>query len=92
MIVPKRSRIKVELINKSTNQKFKLLRKKGVAFHRGTLSQGTYWIEITNKTSTDQRCAIVDPPTYKLATYTVKGISNIKNGYFIYSFETRKLK
>lgn len=92
MIVPQRSRIKVELINKSTNQKFKLLRKKGVAFHRGTLSQGTYWIEITNKTATDQRCAIVDPPAYKLATYTVKGISNIKNGYFIYSFETRKLK
>lgn len=91
VIVPKKSKVTVELIFPNNNIK-RLNKKNGYAFYHGTLKPGMYQIRILNHTSQRQSCAVIAPPSYKLAKYSIKGNSKIQNGYFIYSFENRRLK
>ena len=91
MIVPQNSKIKIDLILPN-KQVIHLNKKSGVAFYHGTLHSGMYQIKVSNSTSQKQTSAIVTPSSYQLATYPIKGDSLIKNGYFIYSFENRRLK
>lgn len=90
MAVPAKSKVKIELINKTTLKKYKLVRKGNTAFYNGKIVAGTFQIKIINSTHKSQLCTIINPKSYRLADYTVNGSSNVHNGYFIYSFENRK--
>lgn len=91
VIVPKNSKVKVELIF-SNNETKCLDKRNGYAYYHGTMKSGRYQIRILNETAQTQTCTVIAPPSYKLAKYPIKGDIKIKNGYLVYSFENRRLK
>lgn len=91
VIVPKNSKVTIELVFPNNEIK-RLNTKNGYAFYHETLKPGMYQIRILNHISQKQSCAVIAPSSYKLAKYPIKGDSKIRNGYFIYSFENRRLK
>lgn len=91
VIVPKNSKVKVELIFPNNETKC-LDKRNGYAYYHGTMKSGRYQIRILNETAQTQTCTVIAPPSYKLAKYPIKGDIKIKNGYLVYSFENRRLK
>lgn len=91
VIVPKNSKVKVELIFPNNETKC-LDKRNGHAYYHGTMKSGRYQIRILNETAQTQTCTVIAPPSYKLAKYPIKGDIKIKNGYLVYSFENRRLK
>lgn len=91
VIVPKNSKVKVELIFPNNETKC-LDKRNGYAYYHGTMKLGRYQIRILNETAQTQTCTVIAPPSYKLAKYPIKGDIKIKNGYLVYSFENRRLK
>lgn len=91
VIVPKNSKVKVELIFPNNETKC-LDKRNGYAYYHGTMKSGRYQIRILNETAQTQTCTVIAPSSYKLAKYPIKGDIKIKNGYLVYSFENRRLK
>lgn len=91
VIVPKKSKVKVELIFPNNETKC-LDKRNGYAYYHGTMKSGRYQIRILNETAQTQTCTVVVPSSYKLAKYPIKGDIKIQNGYLVYSFENRRLK
>lgn len=91
VIVPKNSKVKVELIFPNNETKC-LDKRNGYAYYHGTMKSGRYQIRILNETAQTQTCTVVVPSSYKLAKYPIKGDIKIQNGYLVYSFENRRLK
>ena len=91
VIVPKNSKVKVELIFPNNETKC-LDKRNGYAYYHGTIKSGRYQIRILNETAQTQTCTVIAPSSYKLAKYPIKGDIKIKNGYLVYSFENRRLK
>lgn len=89
MIVPENSKVQIELVNKTTLKKYRLIRRKDVATYNGKIPAGTFQIKVINPTKGSQKCTIVNPKSYHLSNYKVNGYSKIHNGYFVYSFENR---